>query len=54
MSISSILAIVALVLALLALLGIGRGGVALTLAVICLALAVLLPGVGGLNRKTRL
>ena len=47
-------AAVALVLALLALLGIGQGGVALTLAVICLALAILLPGVGGLGGKTRL
>lgn len=50
MSVSAILALVALVLALLALLGIGREGVALSLAVVCLALAHLLPGVGGLGR----
>ena len=52
MSISGILAIVALVLALMALLGVGGLAGALPLAVICLALALLLPNVlGGRGRR---
>lgn len=50
MSIPGILAIVALVLAVLALLDIGRAGTALALAVICLALAILLPHTGTIGR----
>jgi hypothetical protein len=53
MSISGILAIVALVLALLAVLGVGVPN-ALALAVICLALAILLPGFGVGGRRGRL
>jgi hypothetical protein len=45
MSISWILAVIALVLAIMSLLGIGAAGTALTVAVICLALAHVLPGV---------
>ena len=53
MSIATILAIVALVLAVLALLGVGIAN-ALVLAVICLALAILLPGLGVGGRRMRL
>jgi len=53
MSISAILALVALVLALLAVLGMGVPN-ALPLAVICLALAILLPGFGVGGRRARL
>jgi hypothetical protein len=52
MSISGILAIVALVLALLALLGVGLAN-ALPLAVICLALALLLPNIAGFGGRGR-
>lgn len=55
MSVPAILALVALILAVLALLGIGIPN-ALTLAVLCLALAILLPnvGLGGGHRGARL
>ena len=45
MNISWILAVIALVLAIVSLLGIGAAGTALSLAVLCLALAHVLPGV---------
>lgn len=47
-SITTILAIIALVLALLAVLDVVRAGTALGLAVICLSLALLLPGLSRL------
>lgn len=54
MSVPAILALVALILAVLALLGIGIPN-ALTLAVLCLALAILLPSAGlGGHRGSRL
>lgn len=51
MSVPGILAIAALVLAVLALLDIGRAGTALALAVVCLALAILLPHTGTIGRR---
>ena len=45
MNISWILAVIALVLSVLSLLGIGAAGTALSLAVVCLALAHVLPAV---------
>lgn len=53
MSITGILALVALILAVLALLGVGFPN-AIALAIICLALALLLPNAGGLGRRMRL
>ncbi len=54
-SIGSILALVALLLALLALLDVVRSGTALCLAVICLAVAMILPNLGGVvGRNDRL
>ncbi len=54
-SISSILALVALLLALFALLDVVRSGTALCLAVICLAVAMLLPSLSGIaGRSDRL
>lgn len=50
-SISSILALVALLLAIFALLDVVRSGAALSLAVICLAVAMLLPAVGILGSR---
>jgi len=48
--IGAILAVVALILALLAILDLVKAGTALGLAVICLALAVLLPAATGIVR----
>ena len=48
--IGAILAVIALVLALLAILDVVKAGTALGLAVICLALAVLLPTVAGISK----
>ncbi len=53
-SIGSILALVALLLSLLALLDVVRLGAAVCLAVICLAVAMLLPSLGGTGRNGRL
>ncbi len=50
-SISSILALVALLLAIFALLDVVRSGTALCLAVICLAVAMLLPILGALGGR---
>lgn len=50
-SISSILALVALLLAIFALLDVVRSATALCLAVICLAVAMLLPGLGALGGR---
>jgi hypothetical protein len=49
LSLTPILAIIALVLALLAILNVVASGTALGLAVICLALALLIPGLSGLR-----
>ncbi len=48
--IGAILAVVALILALLAILDLVKAGTALGLAIICLALAVLLPAATGIGR----
>lgn len=48
--ISAILAVLALVLALLAILDLVRAGTALSLAVMLLSLAFLLPGLSGMRR----
>jgi len=50
--IGAILAVIALVLALLAILDVVKAGTALGLAVICLALAVLLPTVAGIQNDS--
>lgn len=50
MPIAAILAVIALVLAVFAILDVVRAGTALGLAVICLALAVLLPTAAGYSR----
>ena len=50
--IGAILAVIALVLALLAILDVVKAGTALGLAVICLALAVLLPTAAGIQNDS--
>ncbi len=52
--ITAILAVLALVLALLAILDLVRAGTALSLAIMLLSLAFLLPGVGGLRRADKI
>ncbi len=52
-SINSILALIALLLAVFALLDVVRSGTALCLAVICLAIAHLLPVFGNFGRTDR-
>lgn len=49
-SVTAILAVLALVLALLSVLDLVRAGTALSLAVMLLALAFLLPGLAGMRR----